>query len=216
MILLDHNLYSLLNFGQHLMQVASYFSFGHVHLGHRLDHSSSTSPSHGQLVMYTRTVDLRARRYRAHQHDWRGRLVGAFFLLHGDGEGFGFHPNGHLLVHHDRIAVLIGLENSRSHGRTLHRDDPQLVSLTRRHRRKIARHEHHPVPRWTEDGSATRLLRGLLRVQRNVNGVGSGEQPHLLIQTVKLNRLVLIVTGQFGELIFHATIAAHQYDHDEQ
>src|SRR5664279_2990720 len=57
MILLDHNLYSLLNFGQHLMQVASYFSFGHIHLGHRLDHSSSTSPSHGQLVMYMRTVD---------------------------------------------------------------------------------------------------------------------------------------------------------------
>src|SRR5271157_2863696 len=51
MILLDHNLYSLLNFGQHPMQVASNFSFGHVHLSHRFDHSFSSSPSHGQLLL---------------------------------------------------------------------------------------------------------------------------------------------------------------------
>jgi hypothetical protein len=43
MVLLDHDLYTLLDFGEHLMEVASYFRFGHVQLRHQLDHSSFTS-----------------------------------------------------------------------------------------------------------------------------------------------------------------------------
>jgi hypothetical protein len=32
--LLDHDLYALLDFGEHPMEVAGEFSFGHVHLPH--------------------------------------------------------------------------------------------------------------------------------------------------------------------------------------
>jgi hypothetical protein len=35
MVLLDHDLYTLLDFGQHAMEVASYFRFRHAQLRHR-------------------------------------------------------------------------------------------------------------------------------------------------------------------------------------
>src|SRR5271157_590203 len=127
MVLLDHDFYSLLNFGQHPMQVASYFSFGHVHLGHRLDHSSSNSPSHGQLVTEDANRSLSTRSHRAHQHDRRGRLIGTCFVLDGNRERLGFDAFGHGMVHHHGVAVLVGLEDASRHGSAFHGNDPQLV-----------------------------------------------------------------------------------------
>ncbi len=51
----------------------------------------------------------------------------------GDGEGLGLDAFRHRVVHHDGVAVLVGLEDAGGNRRTLRRNDPQLVGLARRH-----------------------------------------------------------------------------------
>src|SRR6266478_119581 len=81
MVLLHHNFDALLDSGQHPVEVASYFSFGHVHLRHRFDHSSSVS-SESQPTRAGLRLDLIT---LPPAHGFRNRLHGSKMRGIGDG-----------------------------------------------------------------------------------------------------------------------------------